>query len=132
MLKNFLTASAIMLFCVRNAHADPGLSSLEGLWMLYLGLGIIIFLLVGTGIFWGKITWNYVVRCESRFRWLKTYIVLAVAMTLISGFSAFTFHQNSPYSQNVYFLVICLFVIVVSVVAILKQCLKLKSDSKNT
>jgi hypothetical protein len=132
MLKNLFTALAVVLFGVGNAQADPGLSSLEGLWVLYLILGAIIFLLILTGIFWGKITWNYVVKREARFRWFKTYIFLTIIIVTISGVSAFTFHPNAPYSQNIYFVVVSLFAIVVSVLAILSQYMRLKVDNDNT
>lgn len=115
-----------------NAYATTGLSALEGLWILYLVLGLIVFALIILGIFWLKITWVYLIKNECNFYKLKSYMALTVVISTVSGLSAFFFHQNAPYSQNVYFLSVAILILTVSIISIIVQFNKLKKTNDST
>ncbi|WP_133566423.1 hypothetical protein [Marinicella litoralis] len=104
-----------------TAAAHGGLSSLEGLWVIYLVLVLIGCLLVVMGLFWLWLTYLYWTQARARFFRIKTYLFLSIAMTLVAGFSAFTFHANAPYSQNVYFSLVTVVVIVTSLWTVIGQ-----------
>lgn len=114
------------------AHADPGVSSLEGLWLLYLVLGLIVCVLIICGIFWMRITWSYLLNNANRFHRLKLYVFLSVTFIVISGASAFTFHPDAPYSQNPYFLFAALIVAAMSTISIVVQYRKSRRSPDRT
>lgn len=123
---------AASLLFVDHARADPGVSSLKGLWLLYLALGIIVCVLVVCGFYWVRITWSYLAKEANGFQRLKLYVLLTAIFVLISGTSAFTFHPNAPYSQNPYFLLAAVFVFVVSGIAIYVQHRKSRRGTDGT
>jgi len=102
-------------------YADPGVSSLKGLWLLYLALGLIICVLIICGVYWVRITWSYLSNNTNDFHRLKLYVLLSATFVLISGTSAVTFHPNAPNSQNPYFLLAAVFVFAVSAISLFVQ-----------
>jgi CDP-diglyceride synthetase len=115
-----LLAGVVSLYA-NDSLADPGVSSLKGFWIFFLVIGSIIALLAILGVFWVMMTWLYLRKSRERFYRLKTYLILSISIALVSGISAFTFHANAPYSQNVYFLATTIVVITVSVLALVVQ-----------
>ena len=74
MNKYAITSTTVFILSSGDVHATTGLSSLEGLWVLFLVFGLIIFTLVILGVFWLKITWVYLIKNESKFYRLKLFI----------------------------------------------------------
>lgn len=109
--------AAAILF-IDPARADPGVSSLQGLWVLYLALGLIVCVLMVCGVYWVRITWSYLSSDTNHFRRLKRYLLLSATFILIAGASAFTFHPDAPNSPNLYFLSAAIFVFAVSAISI--------------
>jgi len=130
-MNNYVKTLSIALLLIScKAHATTGLSSLESLWIVFLVFGLIILALVILGVFWLKITWVYLIKNESKFYRLKLYITLTTIITIVSGVSAFTFHQNAPYSQNVYFLSAAILVLVVSIISMVMQYKKIRNSNE--
>ncbi|MCH9675543.1 MAG: hypothetical protein K0U93_29170 [Gammaproteobacteria bacterium] len=121
MTKKFWAVVTLSLSSISVAQAHGGISSIEGLWIVFLVLGVVILALLMMSAFWLKITYHYLTQSKERFYRLRIYLVLTIAMSLVSGASAFTFHRNAPYSQNVYFLVLTIVIILVSTVSVIVQ-----------